>query len=290
MLTFSVVIPTRNRPSILANCLRSFLDLDYPNSQWELIVVNDGGEDSLSAVTPTLKQSLPLRLLTIEHAGPAAARNAGAKLASFAYLAFTDDDCRVNPDWLRCYDEGFRQKKVVALAGETLNPTPRNRAMEASQYLIEFMYDYMKDSIGNNLLLVSNNVAYRRDVFEVAGGFDESFPLAAGEDMELSHRLVAHGYRQYYYPRAKVWHHHTLTHWGHIRQQFRYGRGGQYFLDALQRHRQNGVDIRPQSAKAFYRALARSLKESEQPLSLWILIAVAQIAYQLGQLYQRKMG
>ena len=83
MMEFSVVIPTRNRPAALAACLQSFCQLDYPAGDWELIVVNDGGNDSFTAVSPQLRQALPLKLLDATPAGPAAARNRGAACSKF---------------------------------------------------------------------------------------------------------------------------------------------------------------------------------------------------------------
>ena len=253
-------------------------------------MVNDGGETSFTAVTPHLKQSLPLKLITVPQAGPAAARNRGAAAASFEYLAFTDDDCRVMPDWLHQFATGFAQTGSDALGGAWRNPQPDKLAMRAAQFLIEFMYDYMQDEVHNKLMLVSNNVAYKRAAFTAVGGFNEMFPLAAGEDMELGFRLVAHGYRQGYWPAAQVWHHHNLSSWGHVRQQFRYGRGGHFFLQAVAEQSKNGRAIQPGSAREFYVALGESVKQQGEPLSFLALVAVAQTAYRLGQFYQRQVS
>lgn len=290
MMRFSVVIPTRNRPERLAACLQSLSQLDYPAGAWELIVVNDGGHESFTAVSPQLQQSLPLKQINAPQAGPAAARNRGAAEATYEHLAFTDDDCRVTPDWLHQFASGFTQTGCAALGGAWRNPQPDKMAMRAAQFLVEFMYDYMRDEAHNNLLLVSNNVAYKRAAFTAVGGFDETFPLAAGEDMELSFRLVAHGYRQGYWPAARVWHHHDLSSWGHVRQQFRYGRGGHFFLQAIAAQSENGRAIRPGSARDFYVALGESVKQQAEPWSFSALVAVAQAAYRLGQFYQRQMG
>lgn len=289
-MRFSVVIPTRNRPERLVACLDSFMQLDYPAEAWELIVVNDGGEASFTAVSPQLQQSLPLKLIDAPQAGPAAARNRGADAASFDYLAFTDDDCQVTPDWLYQFAIGFTQTDCDALGGAWCNPQPDKLAMRAAQFLIEFMYEYMRDASHNNLMLVSNNVAYKRAAFTAVGGFNESFPLAAGEDMELGFRLVANGHSQGYWPLAKVWHHHNLSSWGHVRQQFRYGRGGHFFLQAMAEQAQTSVAVQPGSARDFYIALGESVKQQEEPWSFSALVAVAQAAYRLGQFYQRQMS
>lgn len=290
MMQFSVVIPTRNRPKRLAACLHSFCQLDYPVGAWELIVVNDGGKESFTAVSPQHQQLLPLKLINAPQAGPAAARNLGAAAASFEHLAFTDDDCQVTHDWLHQFAIGFTQTGCDALGGAWRNPQPDKLAMRAAQFLIEFMYEYMQDESQNNLMLVSNNVAYKRAAFTAVAGFNETFPLAAGEDMELGFRLVAHGYSQGYWPAAKVWHHHNLSSWGHVRQQFRYGRGGHFFLQAIAEQARYGRAIQPGSARDFYKALGKSVKQQEESWPFLLLVAVAQTAYRLGQFYQRQIN
>ncbi len=288
MRPFSVIIPTRNRPAKLAACLDSFCQLAYPAEAWELIVVNDGGDASFTAVSPTLKKTLPLKLIDAPQAGPAAARNRGAAAAQFGFLAFTDDDCRVLPDWLQQFDAGFAQTDCDALGGSWRNPQPDQLAMRAAQFLVDFMYDFMQDAQQNHLMLVSNNVAYRRAVFAEIGGFNETFPLAAGEDMELGFRLVAHGFRQGHWPAAQVWHDHNLSSWGHVRQQFRYGRGGHFFLQAIAEQARNGRVVQPSTARNFYAALADAVRQQREPWTFAALVATAQAAYRLGQFYQRQ--
>ena len=270
-------------------CLRDFTVLDYPVQAWELIVVNDGGTKSFTAIGSNLKQRLPLKLVDIDHAGPATARNAGAKIACGDYLAFTDDDCRVEPDWLRRFAEGFSDGDWDVLSGRTLNPFPKNCAAAAYQYLIDFLYDYMRDEAGNTLLLTSNNVACCRSVYDALGGFDETFPWAAAEDLELSYRLLASGYRKCYYPDAKVWHHHRLTWRGYISQQFRYGRGG-YLLQQVQENSKPYQNIRPYPKRSFYGPLGKSLWHAKAPPWMWLLQSMSQMAYHAGKGYQTLRG
>lgn len=290
MIKFSVVIPTCNRPQALARCLDSFALLQYPSGCWELIVVNDGGAESFTAVTSQHRVTLPLKLLEISPSGPAAARNRGAAAAQFDYLAFTDDDCWVTSDWLQQFAQGFIQTGCDCLGGRTRNPQPDNVAMQASQFLVDFMYRFMQDGAGNNLMLVSNNAAYKKDVFTAVHGFNESFPLAAGEDMELGFRLVGSGFRQQYWSAAVVAHRHNLSRWGHVQQQFRYGRGGHFFAQAMAALSNEGISIQPDSAQNFYRALWQALRQQDGSLSLSVLVAVAQAAYRLGQFYQRQLS
>ena len=101
--------------------------------------------------------------------------------ANFDHLAFTDDDCRVTPEWLQQFTRGFAQTGCDALGGSTGNPQPNNMAMQASQFLIEFMYGYMQDGANNNLMLVSNNVAYRRRRLRPFAASMNRFPWLLGK-------------------------------------------------------------------------------------------------------------
>ena len=288
-LKFSVIIPTRNRQHVLAKCLHSFTALDYPEDAWELILVNDGGAETFSAITHKLSEKLPLRLVEIAHSGPATARNTGARLSGGDYLAFTDDDCCVEPDWLQQFEKGFNDHQQDALGGKSLNPYPTSSIAKAWHYLIDFLYEYKKDSYNNALLLVSNNVAYRRPVFEALGGFNEIFPFAGGEDTELSCRLVNSGYRQCYYPDAKIFHYHQKTSLrGYICQQFRYGRGSSC-LPKINRQNQaaSSIQHRLRDWFAFEMALAKYLWRIRASFSIWLLICISQvIAYPGGVFYQ----
>lgn len=283
-IVFSVVIPTRNRPQQLAACLQSFCNLDYPRGMWEIIVVNDGGTKSLTAVSPDLLRTLPLRIVEAPHRGPAAARNTGVRTAVNSYLAFTDDDCRVTPDWLRQLAAGFEATGADGLGGYAVNPIPQNEGMAASTWLVEFLYQHFRDAGGDALVLVSNNVAYRRQAFEAVGGFDEQFPLAAAEDMDLSRRMRDAGWRQRYWPAARVIHDHQLSRWGHVQQQFRYGRGGRIFLE---KRRASHARIADDGRRGFYPALWRALCRSDLSLYARLLVLAGQVAYHAGQTTER---
>jgi glycosyltransferase involved in cell wall biosynthesis len=99
--TFSVIIPTYNRPRHVRGCLRALTQQNYPRQQFEVIVVDDGSLEPLERAVDPYRERLTVTLLRQRNAGPGAARNTGASVARGQYLAFTDDDCRPPSDWLR---------------------------------------------------------------------------------------------------------------------------------------------------------------------------------------------
>ena len=278
-MKFSIIIPTYQRPKALQRCLESFLSLDYPD--WELLLVNDGGEILLDEV---LSSQLPFRLINSPHAGPAAARNRGAEAATGEILVFTDDDCRVESDWLWQFRRGFEQKSVDALAGDWLNPFPDDVGAVTWHLYMNFLRETLRDKAGQALLLLSNNVAYKREVFEALSGFDESFPLAAAEDLDLGYRLIAAGYKQDFQLAAKVWHEHQIGMRAFLRQQYRYGRGAFYF-----QQKSYALELPPAKRGEFHWRLANYLRANRAPLASWLLLGLTPFVHRLGK-WQESQG
>ena len=123
----SVVVPTYNRPAQLQSCLGSLAASEYPRNRFEVIVVDDGGQTDLEAVVGRFRSSMNVSLMRIEHAGPAAARNAGARRARGEYLVFTDDDCVPSPEWLGALAAGMSRWPHHMIAGTRLNAFPENQ-------------------------------------------------------------------------------------------------------------------------------------------------------------------
>jgi glycosyltransferase involved in cell wall biosynthesis len=75
---FSIIVPTHSRPGPLAACLQALTGLDYARERFEVIVVDDGSKIPPKAAVESFRDHLQVTLLLQHHAGPAAARNAGA--------------------------------------------------------------------------------------------------------------------------------------------------------------------------------------------------------------------
>jgi cellulose synthase/poly-beta-1,6-N-acetylglucosamine synthase-like glycosyltransferase len=264
--------------------LRSFVELEFARSEWELIVVNDGGPGSFARIDDELKARLPLTLTEIPNAGPATARNHGATLATGEILAFTDDDCRVHPQWLRAFAEMFEDRQWSGAGGRTQELHPGSAASRANHCHLGFLTEYMRDDSGNMLLLPSNNVAYRRAVFERFGGFDTSFPLAAGEDFEICLRMVASGLRLGLQAEAMIWHDHATSARGYFKQHFRHGRGAGRIRRAMERL--DGGRPKKAREKRYFRDLARYLRRAQASPAVWVLAFASPFVYHLGDLYE----
>lgn len=262
-LLVSVVVPTHNRPERLRKCVAALAAQRYPREAFEVIVVDDGSRHPVDDLLAPFGKDVRLMILRQTNAGPATARNHGASRAAGELLAFTDDDCEPGADWLALLWTRHQQAPDAAIGGRTINALVHNARAEASQALVDYLYSYYGEVPAAGLrspaagpatarLFTSNNLAVPAALFRGVGGFDLTFPLAAGEDREFCDRWNHAGYGFVYEPGAVVWHAHALSLAGFWRQHFHYGRGAWHFRAARRRREAADVGIEP---LAFYRDL-----------------------------------
>lgn len=282
---FSIVVPTYQRPDQLTVCLQSLTLLDYPRSDFEVIVVDDGSGMPPETVVAAFHDRLDVTLLTQPHAGPAQARNTGAAHAKGAFLAFTDDDCTPAPTWLQALAARFATAPDCAIGGRTLNALPHNLYSTTSQLIIDFVYAYYNADANQARFFASNNLALLTDHFRANGGFDPTFTTS--EDRELCDRLLLSDYRMIYASEAVVYHAHALTFRTFWRQHFNYGRGAFHFYQARRRRRRERVRL---EARSFYLGMLRfpfSQTQGWRALVLGVLLIISQGASVAGILWEK---
>ncbi len=226
---FTVVVPTFGRARQLRECLAALAALDYPRDRFEVVVADDGSPKPPREAVEGLSDAIDVRLLAAPHRGPAAARNLGAGAARAELLAFTDDDCRPTPGWLRALAARLRAQPHAVVGGRVRNGLAGNRFSAGSQLLIDFLYQRWNERPEGPVLLTSNNLALRADLFREVGGFDASFPLPAAEDRDFCDRWRARGRVLACAPEAVVDHFHELDARQFWRQHFGYGVGARHF-------------------------------------------------------------
>ena len=235
-MTFSVVIPAHNRLRSVERILRAVKEQDFDPTDFEVIVVDDGSEDGTTHFLKSLRWESPrLILLLQENRGPAAARNLGIVRSSGKIIAFTDDDCLVGPDWLSCLYHGWEMFPEAGGVGGFLEaPPPVLKSNLIAR--LEFFETHTVYRAGQNPYLGgfespaggTNNMSYRKDVLQKVGGFDESFPVPAGEDADLKLRVVKRGYSIGYLP-IKVTHLDSYSWSSFLRRSFVHGIGSAFF-------------------------------------------------------------
>lgn len=229
-LTFSVVIPTRDRFSQLEMCLEALRAQDFPRENFEVIVVNDGSRDPVPRNITAFKDKLNLTILNRSQSnGPGVARNQGGHAARYEYLAFTDDDCMPATNWLSSLAARFMKSPNDLVGGRVVNALTDNVYSCAAHVILDVIYVYYDPLKGRPHFFPTSNFAMPAESFREIGGFNESWPLAAAEDRELCYRWIQRGFQMIHAPEAIVYHRHPLAFSSFCSLHFKYGRGAYHY-------------------------------------------------------------
>ncbi|MEE3331434.1 MAG: glycosyltransferase [Myxococcota bacterium] len=285
-LDASIIVPTYQRPEAIRRCLAALERLDYSHDRFEVIVVDDGSEPPVAQSLKRFEESLTLVLLRQDNAGPASARNHGATVARGKLLFFTDDDCAPTPQWLKQVFESARDNPQAAIGGRTVNALVESALSEASQMLVDYLYEYYNiASTGGERMFTSNNLMIPARAFREMGGFAKGFPRAAAEDREICDRWHDSGRMMIYEPVAVIEHSHPLDFVRFVLQHFGYGRGAAHF-QRLRSARGRTKKIEP---FRFYLDLVLypfGRKPALRALQISALFVVAQVSNAAGYFWQ----
>ncbi|MBI4309946.1 MAG: glycosyltransferase [Candidatus Omnitrophica bacterium] len=216
-MTVSVIIPAYNAAPTIARTLEALACQDYKDP-FEVIVVDDGSTDHTAAVAQSFSW---VRCARQDNAGPAAARNHGARLAQGLYLCFTDSDCIPHPDWISCLLRGFGAKDIAVVCGSYGIANPGSLLASGIHGEIIFRHRHLMPDFPK--AFGSYNFCVRKEVFDRVGGFQAGYRQASGEDNDLSYRILAAGGRLYFERQALVDHYHTTRTAKYLKEQFRHG-------------------------------------------------------------------
>ena len=289
-IVFSIIIPTYNRPQPLTNCLQSLADLDYPDNRFEVIIVDDGSKISLKTVVKPLQNQLNLTLIPQANAGPATARNTGAKQAQGKFLAFIDDDCTPANNWLQVLETYLIAHANDLIGGCIINALSENIYATSSQALLDYIYASYQNKTKFPQFFTSNNIALSAENFWAIGGFDTNFPLAAAEDREFCDRLLSHNYKMRYAPEAIVYHAHHLTLKTFYRQHFNYGRGAFLFHKSYSQRHPQQKSIQPWSFYLKLLTYPLTKQYAQSAVLLCFLILLSQIATTFGMVTEKLLS
>jgi glycosyltransferase involved in cell wall biosynthesis/tRNA A-37 threonylcarbamoyl transferase component Bud32 len=265
----SVIVPTRDRPAALERCLLA-LSRQTLGHALETIVVDDGSRPG--AVAAVASKFPRVRVIHTHRRNPAAARNVGARAAAGGIICLTDDDCEPAPDWAERLAAVVRDG-ADASAGLTVVGPNSGSASVASQLIADFLMERSRGQARHLSFAPTNNLACGSALLAELP-FDESYPLAAGEDRDWCARLVEAGYALVFEERARVIHA-TDGQGAFWRRNYNYGRGSQRFRSV---HRAVGR----REPVGFYSALVR--EGFRRGPAVGALICIAQLATATGRL------
>jgi GT2 family glycosyltransferase len=250
--SFSVVVCTRDHPESLAVTLDSLQSLDYPH--YEIILVDNAPATNatLELVQADFGSLKNLRYVREDRPGLSAARNRGLAESKGEFIAYTDDDVKVDARWLKRLVQGFSLGENVACVTGLVLPAEIETSAQAmmEQYggmgkgfvprifdldcyrSKQGLYPFTAGSFG-----VGANMAYKTSVLRSFGGFDLALGTGTlacgGEDLAMFFNIVTQGYQLVYQPCAFIRHYHRRTYAAFQKQAFSYGVGLTAYLTKI---------------------------------------------------------
>jgi glycosyltransferase involved in cell wall biosynthesis len=193
-LTVSVVLPTRNRHAHALACAKTILQ----NQGFTELVVVDQSDDSATRDALAELSDARLRYVPTETRGVTAARNLGIELTSGDVVAFTDDDCRVAPDWVKTLAAIFEaDPEVAVVCGRVTVPEELlDQGFTESFEPVTREWQGRYPPFGRDWGITAN-LSLRRSTVERVGMFDPMLgagaPLRSGGEPDLLFRVLRAG-------------------------------------------------------------------------------------------------
>jgi len=221
----SIVIPHWNNVDVLSECLESISNTDFEN--FETIVVDNASTDNSVASVRSNYPNVKL-IENDKNYGYAGGCNIGAEAASGDFLIFLNNDTVQEKDWISNLIKTINSDdKIAAVQPKILNYYDRNVFDYAGGsgghmdiYCFPFargrIFSFQENDEGqyNNKekCFWSSGTCFmvRRELFQKAGGFDESF-FAHMEEIDMCWRLYAMGFEVWVEPDSVVYHKNALT-------------------------------------------------------------------------------
>lgn len=180
--SYTIIIPALNEEKRLPMCLESILQIDYPRTSVEIIVVDNGSMDHTRAIA----EAYGCTVLRYDQITVAGLRNRGAEEAQNDILLFIDADCTVSGDLLRVAAP-YSSAKDISVWGAPPSIPAEASWVQRAWYVIR----RKKDEIQAVEWLESMNLFVPREKFAEIGGFDEA--LVTCEDVDFCYRASKTG-------------------------------------------------------------------------------------------------
>ncbi|WP_339305810.1 glycosyltransferase [Paenibacillus sp. FSL L8-0435] len=176
----SVIIPTYERSSYLLRLLRRLCQSRYKHFD---VIIIDQSEQPTNV--DRFLDRLNMQYHHVSFRGAGLARNFGAKIATGAIIAFTDDDCIPSKNWLSKASELFLEKDIIGIEGRIYAPKYKTNPKK---------YRVVSNRGLENFGFMTANLFLKREYFHRVGGFDERFNNPHfREDTDFGWRLQRYG-------------------------------------------------------------------------------------------------
>lgn len=210
MPSLSLVIPVFNRPDEVRELLESLTH--QTDSDFDVILVEDGSTVPCAEEINRYQQQLKVHYFTKPNSGPGQSRNFGAERSQAEWIIFLDSDCIIPEHYVATVRHFLKENNVDAFGG----PDRAHESFTNIQKAINYSMTSMLTTGGirggaermEKFHPRSFNMGFSRRVFEKTGGFAK---MRFGEDIDMSIRIMEHGFKTALIRDAYVYHKRRAT-------------------------------------------------------------------------------
>lgn len=189
----SIIVPAKNEEKLIAKCLDSLLDQDYPADKYEIIVINDRSIDKTSDIIKSYQGiSDKIKSMDVEAnlsglTGKQNAVNEGLKISDGEIIMNIDADCIATPKWVSKTVAHFTPDTGLTMGFNITYSDEYNIFAELQSLDMLFLMDSASGSVGNNVYssCAGSNIAYRKEILGDQG--HQKLGLSVVEDTAVIH-------------------------------------------------------------------------------------------------------
>ncbi|HUX60801.1 MAG TPA: glycosyltransferase family 2 protein [Ignavibacteriaceae bacterium] len=235
----SIIVPVYNEEKVVADSIKSLLDLDYNN--YEIIVVNDGSSDKTMSVAESLVgfqkgkySEVKVSLINKPNGGKAKALNAGIRLSKAEIVLCMDGDSQLSTDSIKLAVRHFSNREIGAVAGnvKVLNRGKFFTDLQALEYIEGLNMARSAQSYVRLVNIIPGPIGlFRKKAIEEAGYYSSD---TFAEDADLTLKILANGWKIYYEPNSISYTEAPAKLQQLLKQRYRWTRG---ILQSIRKHK-----------------------------------------------------
>lgn len=184
--SFTIIVPFRNEAENLPKLLQSFLELNYPNDLFEVILVDDNSDEKFKVSGLRFQLSV-VDNIRVSNSPKKDAISTAMQYVKTNWVITTDADCIVPENWLLMFDNYIQKNDVLMLAGAVTYECDNSFLHHFQQLDLISLQGATIGSFGLKKAFMCNgaNFAYTKSLFEKLNGFDGNNKIASGDDVFL---------------------------------------------------------------------------------------------------------
>jgi cellulose synthase/poly-beta-1,6-N-acetylglucosamine synthase-like glycosyltransferase len=194
----SIIVPAKNEERNIDNLIAALKNLDYPEANYEVIIVDDNSNDDTFNIAKNLTNKLEnFTVVSVpdkKYERKRGALDYGILLAKHPNIALTDADCVLEKNWLMCLSQKFSPSCDFVFGVAPFYQT--NKLVNKVSCYENFRNSLLAISAANYgfaYTASARNFGFKKDAFEKIGGYKNTIETISGDDDLLLREAVKKG-------------------------------------------------------------------------------------------------